>query len=239
MLNQKTLSKIKQVALKEDWDNSFSGKSKGNQHLLRTANIAKFLAKKTSANLLIVEAGALLHDVPLASGDDYDYNRNKLIARKVLRQFDLSKSKLEEIAECVASHEGTVKPKTMEAKIVHDADVLEKTGILGIIRHTWKLTNLQKIHNEDINDEVIQEILDHLKFRRNRIQTPLAKKFSSYLTDNLDIDQVKVIIKMTSKLANRGIITEKIALKISNELSVDQKKKLKSQLNLTYLRNFR
>jgi len=146
MLNKNTLQKIKKLALKTDHNVAFSGKSKGNKHLLRVVLIAKFLAQKTGADESIVVAGAFLHDTALPSGNDYNYLKNKKIAKDLLKHFNLSQIELEGIVECVASHEGITNPKTLEAKVVHDADVLEKLGFLGIIRHTWKLTNSGKIN---------------------------------------------------------------------------------------------
>ena len=113
MLNKNTLLKIKKFALKIDHDISFGGKSKGNRHLLRIVRVAKFLAKKTGADSLVVEAGAFLHDIALPSGNDYDYLRNKKIVRNVLKPFNLSRVELNSVAECVASHEGLVTPRTL------------------------------------------------------------------------------------------------------------------------------
>ncbi len=239
MLDKKTLSKIKKLALKIDWDDAFSGKSKGNRHLFRVVKIAKFLANKTGADKLIVEAGALLHDVPLPSGDDYNYKKNKKIVIKLLKQFDLTKSEQEKIAECVASHEGTVSPKSLEAKIVHDADVLEKSGILGIIRHTWKLTNLGRIKYNNINDKVVQEILHHINQRSKKLQIPQSREINRYLNNiPLSKTQLKKIIQISSKLAKKGVITEKIASILSKQLTPYQKRMLNSQLTLSYLRKF-
>lgn len=238
MLNKNTLLKIRKLALKIDWDVSFEGKSKGNKHLFRVVKIAKFLAKRTNADSLVVEAGALLHDIGLPSENDHDYQQNKQTVKKLLKSFNLTESELHEIAECVASHEGTVEPKTLEAKIVHDADVLEKSGMLGIIRHTWKLINLKKIKSKDINDEIAQGILDHIQWRGKKLQTPLAQKIHEYLDISMEKKQLTQIIRKTAELAKQGIITEKIAGLLFKELNDNQRTKLKQQLELTCLRNF-
>ena len=212
MIHSRYIKEIKKLGIKIDHDMAFDGKSKGNKHLFRVVRLAKYLAKKLQADLDIVECGAWLHDTALPSGNDYNYKKNKKIVMKLLTFIDISKKEKDFIAECVASHEGTEKPKTLEAKIVHDADVLEKSGILGIIRHTWKLTNSGKIKPEKILDKDIQTIINHIKWRGNKLETPLARKIKKYLTIKIAKSKVKEIVEKTSKMASRGIITEKIVI---------------------------
>lgn len=239
MLDNKTLLKIKELALKIDHDVAFGGKSKGNKHLLRVVKIAQFLAKKTGADFTVTMAGAFLHDTALPSGNDYEYSQNKKIVKKLLQDFDLSQNELDKIAECVASHEGTAKPKTLEAKIVHDADVLEKVGLLGIIRHTWKTTNQNKLDSSDVKDKDTENVINHIAWRRKRLQTPIARKVAKYLITPVSKQEAKTIITITASMAVRGIVTEKIAMALREHLSQKQNAKLKEQLNLGYLKLFK
>jgi len=238
MLNKNILLKIKKLALKTDYNVAFGGKSKGNRHLLRVVRVAKFLAQKAGADESVAVAGAFLHDTALPSGNDYDYLQNKRIVKDLLKPFNLSQIELHRIAECVASHEGTTSPKTLEAKVVHDADVLEKLGLLGIIRHTWKLTNSGKIDYKIITDKNIKIILDHIKWRRKKLQTPMAKKIGKYLSTPIDKQKAKMIVILSSGMAFKGIITEKIALALRKHLNKKENKKLREQLNLGYLKKF-
>ena len=197
------------------------------------------MAQKIGANLFIAQAGALLHDTALPSGNDYNYLQNKKIVRNLLKSFKLSENELDGIAECVASHEGTVRPKSLEAKIVHDADVLEKTGILGIIRHTWKMTNSNKLNHEMVKDKDVKKILDHTEWRGKRLQTPIAKIMQKYLTIPIDKRRIKILVSLTANMAFNGIVTEKIARAIYKHLTAIQRKRLKEQLSLTYLSKFK
>ena len=238
MLNKNMLLKIKKIALKIDHDVAFGGKSKGNKHLFRVVRIAKFLAQKTGADESISVAGAFLHDTALPSGNDYNYLKNKKIVKDLLKPLNLSQKELNGIIECVASHEGTTNVRTLEAKVVHDADVLEKVGLLGIIRHTWKLTNLKNINRENIRNKDIKMILDHIEWRRKNLQTPMAKKIGKYLSVPVNRHKARTIVMLSSSMAFDGVITEKIAMALRKNLNGGENEKLREQLNLAYLRKF-
>lgn len=239
MLNKNTLLKIKKIALNIDHNVAFGGKSKGNKHLLRVVRVAKFLSQKTGADEYVAVAGAFLHDTALPSGNDYGYLQNKETVKDLLKNLHLSQNELDGIAECVASHEGTTNPKNLEAKVVHDSDVLEKTGLLGIIRHTWKLTNSGKINYKNITDKDVKTVIDHIEWRRKKLQTPIAKKIGKYLTIPINKEKAKIIVLMSSELAFNSIVTEKIAVSLRKHLNKKENEKLSEQLNLTYLSIFK
>lgn len=238
MLNKDILLKIKDLALKIDHDVAFVGKSKGNRHLWRVVRVAKHMAKQLDANVPIVEAGAWLHDTALPYGNDYRYKKNKEIVKNILTNLNLSKEELGKIAECVASHEGTAKPRTLEAQIVHDADVLEKSGILGVIRHSWKLTNLGKIAPGSVTKKDVTKILNHLRWRSKQLQTSVGKRIHSYLVTPITPTKAEEIISIVAEKAIKGIVTEKISLLLYEKLNGLQRKRLKEQLCLSYLGRF-
>ena len=186
----------------------------------------------------IVEGGAWLHDTALPSGDDYDYEKNKAIVTALLRDFRLSDEDSDAIAECVASHEGTARSKTLEAKIVHDADVLEKSGLLGVIRHTWKLTNLGRLVPERITRKDAERILAHLTWRSARLHTPLARKMRAHVNVRLAPHTALELIRIAALKAAEGVVTERIARSVNPMLSKKQQNKLREQLNQRYLRRF-
>ncbi|MDO8594418.1 MAG: HD domain-containing protein [bacterium] len=232
MLNKKTLQKIKKLGIETDWNSAFGGKSKGNRHLIRMVAISTWLAGKTGADVRIVEAAAFLHDSALPTGNDYDYEKNKKVVKKLLKNITLSKSDLDRIAECVASHEGTVMPKTLEAKIIHDADVIEKSGMLGVIRHTWKLTNssAKKVINA-------QEVLQHILWREKRLQLPISKKLVRRLNGNLKISRLKDLVPRIGKLASEAIVTEKIIVMLRDSFTTAENRDLQQQVKLLRLEN--
>lgn len=238
MTNLKDIQKIKKLALEIDHHVAFDGKSLGNKHLSRVVEISLFLCEKLKADKDVVEVAAYLHDVALPTEKDDDYITNKKLIKEIFSDSGTTfgQTFISRVAEAVASHEGTMLPKTLEAKIIHDADVIEKTGLLGIIRHTWKLTNQGKIDPKNIRDKDIALITEHIKWRQSILQTELAKKISAKSNRSMSVNTLRKIIPIISQLASEGIITEKIAKRIEPLLNERQIKSLVNQLTLAYLK---
>ena len=104
-------------------------------HTLRVYEMAKRIAIEENANLEIVSLAALLHDV-----DDIklspNTHKNKDNARKFL--LDNNVKEIELICEIIGeiSYKGidTTAGKTLESRIVQDADRLDAIGAIGIAR---------------------------------------------------------------------------------------------------------
>jgi len=182
MINNKQLRKIKEFAINIDWNKSFSGKSKGNRHLFRIVNISKKIAENYDVDNGILEAGAWLHDTNLEKTITGETLANK---EKIIRFFNkikVNRGDQEKILHCIESHDGRIKATTNEAKIVHDADTLEKMGPLGVIRETWKRSQLGWT-----TEKIIEHLKIHLKKRENNIYTKEAKKIAFKLNKKLKI----------------------------------------------------
>lgn len=106
----------------------------GDDHALRVLKQAKTIAKKyTSVEMTVVTLAALLHDV-----DDHKLfgTTNNANARKFLVASGLASETIEEICEvinAVSFTHGQI-PRTIEGKIVQDADRLDAIGAIGIAR---------------------------------------------------------------------------------------------------------
>ncbi|MFA5931674.1 MAG: HD domain-containing protein [archaeon] len=141
-MNQKLLSFALEKAKK------YLSKSKGSHdidHTLRVLNIAKHLAKKENADLDVVMVAALLHDISrpvqaASKGKICHAEHGSLVAKKLLeknsKKLNLSQNKIDSIAECISTHRfrGNNYPKTLEAKILFDADKLDSIGAIGVGR---------------------------------------------------------------------------------------------------------
>lgn len=104
------------------------------EHILRDLYRSLVIAKTekdVSYNILI--PSVLLHDIG-ATEDEYEKHEDvgPLIIKRDLPKFGYIKEEIGRIAHCVESHNKKIKPEIIEAKILFDADRLEKCGIGGI-----------------------------------------------------------------------------------------------------------
>lgn len=236
---QKLLKNISLQAINLDWNIAFAGKSKGNRHLFRVNEIAQFLFENEGGDKFITLASAWVHDVTLAEKLDDNPKKISTATQKFLDQFkDLKTEEKLAIVACVATHEsgGGV---SIESRIVHDADVIDKSGMLGVIRHIWKMTNM--IHNRIVKTEKdLDELREHLLFRSSKISTKTAKPLIEFLNSSQNeffkYKHCKQIFENISKLSSEGMISDNIALQlISQYKSLSFINLLKKQLEVSYL----
>jgi hypothetical protein len=229
MIDKDILGKIQAHAVDMDWNVAFGGKACGNQHLFRVVIIANFLAEKEGANQEICEAGAWLHDIGLIAGNDDNPAAIRCIAEEYLMSLGLDDVTQRRIAECAETHEGGKRAVSLEARVVHDADVLDKMGLLGVIRHTWKVVNL--IHPDANASDVCSLVQQHLQTRQERLYTTAARKLVGALNAASrqffeDRKQAVESISTIMQDAKQGVISDKIARKLllqtDNQSLMDQ-----------------
>ncbi|MBT3321551.1 MAG: HD domain-containing protein [Anaerolineae bacterium] len=102
-------------------------------HTLRVAQYGKRLAKLEGANIEIVLAGCLLHDITKLSNVSKDFNHGRAGAKMIrpfLKKLEYSQEDVENICYSVASHvDGFADfehPRTLEAEVLNDADKLDR-----------------------------------------------------------------------------------------------------------------
>ena len=153
--------------VKNIFKNEYSGHD--HFHTLRVYKMAKRIAIEENANLEIVSLAALLHDV-----DDIklspNTHKNKANARKFL--LDNNVKEIELICEIIGeiSYKGidTTTGKTLESRIVQDADRLDAIGAIGIARAFAYGGN----HNRVIYDpEVLPSLNMNESEYRNHVST--------------------------------------------------------------------
>lgn len=112
-------------------------------HVFRVYNLSLFLAKhEDSVDLEVLIPAALLHDIARVkesqdkSGDIDHAILGSEMAEDILRDLGYDEDKIEKIKHCIVAHRFRTgnEPKTIEAKILFDADKLDAIGSVGIAR---------------------------------------------------------------------------------------------------------
>lgn len=241
MINKKLIEQIRDEAVRHDWNLAFSGKSKGNRHLFRVNKIISYLLKKEGGDKYIATLGGWTHDVSLAWGNDNDPKLIQKRTKRFLNKFSgLNRSEIEKIVECVVLHEQAGGSSSLEAKIVHDADVIDKSGLLGIIRHIWKMTNMIDKKIIKTEDDLLK-LQKHLEERRSNLYTETAIKLVKKLDMESDIffinkKEAMNIMKIVSIMANEGKTSDKIARFLVKRYDNKHTKSILSQLSCQYLK---
>ncbi len=101
-------------------------------HVERVITIARYLAEKEGARLDVVLKAAELHDI--ARDDPNHAVKSAEIARELLKDYE--RSFVDAVCHAIEAHSfsGKVKPRTLEAKILSDADKLDAMGAIGVAR---------------------------------------------------------------------------------------------------------
>ncbi|MCK4266957.1 MAG: HD domain-containing protein, partial [Thermoplasmata archaeon] len=218
-LSEATL-KISEYAVHMDWDMAFDGKSKGNRHLFRVNRFALYLNEIERGVKDIVVAGAWLHDVGLVEGNEGHCFKGAKIAREFLAGLYIDTEAIERILHCIEAHDGEVEARSIEAKIVHDADTVDKMGPLGLMRHTWKMANVD-YHNYTV-EELLEFLPKHLDERRANLYLDSARKIADRYAPAVkdffaDEDHAIKIIGKVMELAKEGVPTEAILDRLRTE----------------------
>lgn len=109
-------------------------------HTERVVKNALMLAELESCDEEIVMAASWLHDCVLIPKNHPDRKHaSRLAARKAttyLNSIEFKKEKIPKVAHAIEAHSFSagIKPQTIEAKIVQDADRLDALGAIGIAR---------------------------------------------------------------------------------------------------------
>ena len=109
-------------------------------HATRVLKLAELIGLSEGADLTIIRPAAYLHDIgcaPKHLGKECESEeRTLMITRALLAKAHYNKKELEEILAIIGVHgfsKGVV-PKTLEGKVLQDADRLDAMGAIGIAR---------------------------------------------------------------------------------------------------------
>lgn len=167
-------------------------------HIYRVWQAAKQIAKGENADLLVVELGALLHDIADSKFNGGDETIGPLKAKAFLDTLQLDTTVIDHVVKIVAniSFKGGKEQqhfKSIELDIVQDADRLDAIGAIGIARafnyggfknrplynpnippNLYK-TKEQYKHN---NDPTINHFYEKLLLLKDRMNTQTGKQLA-------------------------------------------------------------
>jgi len=109
-------------------------------HIMRVYKNAQKICKNEKVNPKLVLCAVLLHDIISFPKSD---KRSKLssiksaeASKKILKKYNFTRDEIQIISEAIRDHSFSQKkiPKTIEGKILQDADRLDAIGAIGIAR---------------------------------------------------------------------------------------------------------
>lgn len=115
----------------------------GFDHVLRVYRLAEKLAQAEGADLEIVQAAALLHDVGGSQKKEDKVNREDhhhgaaRFASQILQAEDWPEDRIAAVIHCIEAHrfrDSRNQPGSLEARVLFDADKLDAIGASGVGR---------------------------------------------------------------------------------------------------------
>ncbi len=109
-------------------------------HIMRVLKNAKKIARKEKADIRVITAAVLLHDiVSYPKSDPRSKNSSEESAkesRKILKKYNFSQDEIDTISDAIRDHSFSrgATPSSLEGKILQDADRLDALGAIGIAR---------------------------------------------------------------------------------------------------------
>lgn len=113
----------------------------GFDHVLRVMAVGEWLAGLVGADVEIVRAAALLHDASgaapgLDSGRGLHEQTSAALAHQILEAEGWPAERIEAVEHCIRAHRyrSAEAPRTLEARVLFDADKLDVLGAFGVAR---------------------------------------------------------------------------------------------------------
>ncbi len=132
-------------------------------HTERVTRTAVLIAQQEGADVQVVMKAAELHDI--ARGQPDHALEGARLAKDLLRGYE--DDFVEQVAHCIESHSFSsgIEPKTLEARVLSDADKLDALGAVGVARTFLYSGERGRTIEETLNH--FKEKLLHLKDHMN------------------------------------------------------------------------
>ncbi len=172
------------------------GGSHGPDHSERVLHTALAIGERMGARLDILAPAALLHDIgrkeeSLSQGRVCHARRGAELATGLLPDLGYRAEEIEAICHCIRSHRfrGELRPASLEAAILHDADKLDSIGAVGIGRAFLFAGQIgARLHNPELDpattssysleDTAYREFRIKMSRVRNRMLTAVGREMA-------------------------------------------------------------
>lgn len=133
MDKQKIIKKVQKIVKTKLWDES-SGHDYW--HCYRVVQTVLAIGKKEKADLQILELAGWLHDIAIPESRRDHEIKSAQFAKKFLSKLEVDEKIINQVTNCIKKHRFSkgMKTKTLEEKILQDADKLDVLGAIGIAR---------------------------------------------------------------------------------------------------------
>ncbi|EGR3131895.1 HD domain-containing protein [Vibrio parahaemolyticus] len=167
------------------------------EHVKRVVKTAKHLCDEENADIAIVLPAAYLHDCFTYPKDHPNRKQSSAIAAKkaiaYLESIQYPQHYHDAIAHAIEAHSfsANIRPNTLEAQIVQDADRLDALGAIGVTRCIQVSTHFNaQLYND--NDMFAKEReLNDKQFTVDHFQTKLFKIVDTMNTESAKLEANK------------------------------------------------
>ncbi len=183
--------------VKEKFEKEKRGSAHDFMHIQRVMKNAELIGREEKANLKILKYSALLHDYVRETAHELKGNHaleSSKKARKLLLKEKLTKKEINEICHAIEAHSrrSEVKPETLEAKVLFDADKLDAAGYYGFLRWIAQASEL--------NWSIDKAIQFYLKEAEKTIKKGFYTKTGTKLIKKRSTEAIKLAKQIQKQL---------------------------------------
>jgi len=154
--------------------NQLRGDSTGHDwwHIYRVWKMAAFIGVQEEADLFVIQLAALLHDIADWKFQDGDDAKGAIVASEFLKSLKVDAEIIDHVVQIMQdiSFKGSevqTDMKTLEGKVVQDADRLDAIGAIGIARSfAYGGYKGREMHNP-VEKPVLHQSFEHYKLSQS------------------------------------------------------------------------
>ena len=165
------------------YNNSDTDDLHGFKHVERVLNLCVEIGAVLNANLPVIRIAALLHDVGRYLKKDDEVKNHAEISAEIAKNFiiknnfNIATEDVENILHCIRAHSfsNDLEPKTLEAKVLSDADKLDALGAIGLYRTI--------IYSFKLKNGGIEKVIEHLEKKIIKLKDRMYLDYSKQIAE--------------------------------------------------------